>query len=209
MYTISVPINSVFNKVTRFGQRSTAAGKLETALETLEMAIGILQTSRLISTAIDAWKDMAATGKILEVFWVHFHKEHQKWQWNTGTKTAALDRSSFLAKNTLMEALQQVEEQDKSKITNHIANAVSSQQSMERELGDLLQKMDPLKQKVLAIKSSTTNGQQRHQQRDINIIHWNSCWTHGCVRGFHTIRNYFWKGLDTKICNHEKYDWRQ
>ena len=55
VYDISVLINSVFNKVTRFGQMSTAAGTPKTTSQALEMAIRILLRSGLMATAIDTW----------------------------------------------------------------------------------------------------------------------------------------------------------
>ena len=74
-------------------------------------------------------------------------------------------------------------------MTSHMANAVPSQQPMDRKLGALLQNMELLKQEVAAIKGNTTNGQQRHQQRDAKALQHNCCGTNDCVRGSYNIRN--------------------
>ena len=122
---------------------------------------------------------------------MHFLKEHRKLWKNTGATTAALDRTSFLANNTLIEALQQAEGQAESQMTTHMANAVSSQHSMDRKMGDLLQKMEALKQEVASIRN-ITNSQERHQQRDINASNHSYCWSHGYVSGTrHNSQNYY------------------
>ena len=79
-----------------------------------------------MANALDVWEDTAEAGKTWEALRVHFRKEHRKLRKNTGATTAALDRTSFLANNTLMEALQQAEEQAEAQMTTHMANAVSS-----------------------------------------------------------------------------------
>ena len=63
VYDISVPINFVFNKVTWFGQMSTAAGTPETTSQALETAIRILRRSGLMAIATDIWEAKTAAAK--------------------------------------------------------------------------------------------------------------------------------------------------
>ena len=79
-----------------------------------------------------------------------------------------MNHTSFRANNTLMEALQQVEEQAEEQMLAHTANTVSSQQSVDEKLEDLIRKMNDFKQEVANIKANKNQGQQ-HQHDIFNI----------------------------------------